>query len=264
MTNTVSLKQKHEAKLQMEVLQAQLSPKQKHYITEDTVHELTQLAENPDYGPEFLDMYRDHLNILGDNPKFTTTAYMSAVKFFSLTESGVNITDSYIIVFPERMKARADRGQEKDAIRGEASRYNATALVNEIRKVATIPVKLVHRHLFHEALNEQAHLMRNAKSEMVRQKAGEVLIRELKQDEEAALTVKVEDNTGSVIEQLAKAAKDLALHQQDSVVTGTTLKDISKSRIQEKVVEDVEEAEVVEEEAAPLPIETTKTEKWTF
>ena len=230
-------------------------------ITEDTVAELTKLAENPDYGEEFLDTYRDHLNILSSNSKYTSKGYMSAVKFFSLTESGNNITDSYIIVFPERLKVRVDRGQEKADIRGEASRYNSTALVNEIRKVAGVPITLIHRHLLHEAILTQADLMRTAKSELVRQKAGEVLMRELKPPEESVLSVKVENTaTTSVIEELAKAAKNLALSQHSSVSAGVPLKDISGTRIQEKVV--AVDDEVVEEIVEEVPV--SKPGEWKF
>lgn len=271
MTVPVTTSSAKEARLDLQVLQAQVPASQRNNITEDTVNELERLANDPDYGEEFLDTYRDHLNILSTNPKFTSTMYMAAVKFFSLMEAGNSITDAYIIVFPERYKRRTDRGQEKKDITGEASRYNGTALVNEIRKVATIPVQLIHRHLLHEAIIEQADLMRNAKSEMVRQKAGEVLLRELKPPEENTLNVKVEDKaTGSVIEELAKAAKALAASQHGSVNAGVPLKEISGSRIQEKVVavddeviEDIVEPDP-EPEAVKEKVETPKPGEWKF
>jgi hypothetical protein len=231
MGSAVTTKDLHDAKVDIQVLQAQLSPKQKHMITEETVEELTKLASNPDYGEEFLDMYRDHLNVLGSNSKFTSKGYMSAVKFFSLIEAGNNITEAYIIVFPERFKARVDRGQEKSDIRGEASRYNSTALVNEIRKVATIPVQLVHRHLLHEAIVEQAELMRTARSEMVRQKAGEVLIRELKPTDDHVISINVDDGAKSAISALQEATEKLVIREQQSIAAGVPIKTIIEGKI---------------------------------
>ena len=256
-----------DARLDLKVLQSQLSAKQKHMITSDTVAELTKLANNPDYGEEFLDVYRDHLNILSSNSKYTTNGYMSAVKFFSLTEAGNNITDSYIIVFPERLKARTDRGQSKADIRGEASRYNSTALVNEIRKVASIPVQLIHRHLLHEAILEQADLMRNARSEMVRQKAGEVIIKELKPTEDNVLSIKVEDGAKSAIASLQEATEKLIIKEQQSIQAGVSISSIIEAKIvhaeedADETAYDAEFEEIIED----VPEEDTKSkEKWEF
>jgi len=229
-------------KLSIDVLRSQLSTKQRNMISDDTVEELAKLAEDPDYGEEFLDTYRDHLNILSSNSKYTSKGYMSAVKFFSLMEAGNSITDSYITVFPERFKARVDRGQEKKDITGEASRYNATALVNEIRKVATIPVQLIHRHLLHEAILEQADIMRHGKSEFVRQKASEVLIKELKPLEENVISIQVEDGAKSAIASLQEATERLVVREQQSIQAGIPIKSIIEAKIVNKVVDEDETA----------------------
>lgn len=116
-------------------------------------------------------------------------------------------------------------------MRGEASRYNNTNMINEIRRVAAIPVQLIHRHLLHEAILETADLMKSAKSEMVRQKAADTLIRELKPEEDHTLHVKVEDNTTSVIEELRIATEKLAVEQHRSVQAGVPIKTIAQSKL---------------------------------
>ena len=121
-------------------------------------------------------------------------------------------------------------------------------LVNEIRKVAAIPVHLIHRHLLHEAILEQAKLMRSASSEMVKQRAGATLIEQLKPMEDQVLNVKVEDNTGSVIEDLRNAAKSLAEAEYKSVQAGVPLKDIANSDIITVDCEVIDEDEAVETE----------------
>jgi hypothetical protein len=231
MATAVSVTESHEAKLDLHVLQSQLSVKQKNMLNQGTVDELQKLCDDPEYGEEFLDCYKDHLNILKENSKYTSSGYMSAIKFFSLIESGNNITDSYCKVFPERLHRRLKRGQEKSDITGEASRFNGTALVNEVRKVSGIPVNLIHRHLLHEAILSQAKLMRTAKSEMVRQKAGEVLIKELKPTEEHVISVKVEDGAKSAIEQLREATEKLAIQEMQSANAGVSLKTIIEGKI---------------------------------
>jgi hypothetical protein len=222
--------------LTLDLVQSQLKPKQRLLVGQETIEEINKLANDPDYGEEFLDVYLDHLNILKENTRRSHDQYLSAVKFFSLVEAENSLTDAYIKTFPDRFHARKknQEGFDKSIMRGEASRYNASQMVSEIRRVATIPVQLIHRHTLHEAIMVQAELMRTGKSEFVRQKASAVLIAELKPTEDATLNIKVEDGSTSVIEELQKAAQALAMQQRDSVATGTPIKTISAARIQEQ------------------------------
>ena len=141
--------------LSLDVVKSQLSSKQKLLISEDTVAEIQKLAEDPDYGEEFLDNYIDHLNVYKEMPRASHDRYLSAVKFFTLIESGNSLTDSFIKTFPERFEARCRSAppgkRDKALVRSEASRYNGSVMVNEIRKVATIPVQLIHRQRFHHS-----------------------------------------------------------------------------------------------------------------
>ena len=222
--------------LTLDLVQSQMRPNQRLTISEDTVKEVQKLAEDSSYGPQFLDAYLDHLNIFKENPGRSHSQYLNAVKFFSLVEADNSLVDAYIKVFPARYTTRNENTEQenrkgKDLIRGEASRYNKTMLVNEIRKVAAIPVQLIHRHLLHEAILAQADLMRNSRSDMVRQKAGATLIAELKPTEDHVLNVKVDDNTTSVIDELRKAAEKLAIAEFQSVQAGVPLKEIAESVI---------------------------------
>ena len=55
--------------LTLDLVQSQLKPKQRLLVGEETVEEIKKLAEDPDYGGGFLDVYLDHLNIRKDNPR---------------------------------------------------------------------------------------------------------------------------------------------------------------------------------------------------
>ena len=221
--------------LTLDLVQSQMRPAQRLTVSEETVQEIQKLAEDPAYGQEFLNCYLDHLNIYKDNTRRPHDQYLNAVKFFSLVEGGNSLVDAYIKVFPERYTERnANTGQDqsgKDLMRGEASRYNSSMLVNEIRKVAAIPVQLIHRHILHEAILETANLGRTARSEMVRQKAWATLITELKPGEDQTINVEVNDNTTSVIDELRKAAERLAAAEYQSVQAGVPLKVIAESVI---------------------------------
>lgn len=230
--------------LTLDLIQSQLKPQQRLTVSEETIAEIQHLSEDPDYGEEFLDCYLDHLNIYKENPRRSHSQYLSAVKFFSLVEAGNSLTDAYIKLFPGRYADRKrnypPEEQKKEIMRGEASRYNSSLLVSEIRKVAAIPIQLIHRHLLHEAILDQADLMRNARSEMVRQKAGATLIAELKPTDDHVLSIKVDDNTTSVVEELRKAAERLAAAEYQSVQAGVPLKQIADSNIIEAEFEEEE------------------------
>jgi hypothetical protein len=243
--------------LTLSVVQSQLTKAQKLTVDEGTIEEINKLANEPDYGPEFLSSYMDHMQVLADAPRNNHTQYLNAIKFFSLVEAENTLTDAYVKVFPERFDKRqaGNRGKTSDEVkqllRGEASRYNGSKLISEIRRVATIPVNLIHRHLLNESILVTAELMRSARSEMVKAKAAEVLIRELKPTEDAVLEIKVDDGSLSVIESLRLATQELAAKQHGSVLGGaSTVKEIAQSKIMIDQ-EDIVEGEFTEEYQDP-------------
>jgi len=232
--------------LTLATIQSQLTKSQKLLVGEETVDEINKLAVDPEYGPEFLQSYLEHLNVLAEAPRNNHTQYLHAMKFFTLVEARNSLTDAYVKVFPDRM-ARREKGnpnctpeEVKALLRGEASRYNASKLLAEIRRVAMIPVHLIHRHLLHDAIMTTAELMLTAKSEMVKQKAADTLIRELKPAEDAVLQIKVDDGRTSVIEELARATQELAAEQHQAILAGVPIKSISSAKLftdHEEVIE---------------------------
>lgn len=227
------------SKLELTVVQEQLGRKKSHLVSQDTIDELNLLAEDMDYGEEFLDSYISHFNIL-DGGKWATSNYMNAMKFFTLMESGNSGVDAYVKVFPERLKARQDRGEGKDNMGGEASRFNSSALVNEIRKVAAIPVQLIHRHLLHEAILKSADIMNDpGVSPAVQQKAAETLIRELKPTEDKTINLNIEGEGIDQIAELKKATQELAVSQLANInKNSVSVKAIAESTIIEAEIDD--------------------------
>jgi len=156
---------------------------------------------------------------------------MYAMKFFTLTEGGMDFTRAYSNVFPNRVLARSREGVNSDNLRIEASRYNRNMIVNEIRKVASPPVQLIHRNLLHEAILVSADLMKNARSEKVRADAAATLIRELKPADDQTINIKVNDGATDAIEELRKATETLAIQQHQSIQAGVAVQAIAESNI---------------------------------
>jgi len=218
--------------LSKELVMSQLPKRQQLMVNEEDISEINKLAKDPDYGPEFLQTYMDHLIVLKDNIKNDHSQYISAIKFFSLIESGHTLRDAYIKTFPERWQERNKRSDDPDGIiNAEASRFNKTRLVNDVRRLSAIPVQLIHRHILHEAILSQAHLMRTSRSDMVRQKAGATLISELKPTEDQTININVDDGSKSAIQELREATERLAIAERRSVEAGVPMRDIANSKI---------------------------------
>lgn len=219
--------------IELETLKASVNKKKAHLITQDTVDEINKLIEDPDYAEDFLDAYIQYFDVVSSTSNWSTPKYMNAMKFFMLVEAGHTAVDAYVKVFPERLEARFARGETKRDIGGEASRYNASGLVNEIRKVANVSVKLIHRHTLHQAIQVTAKLMMDGGvSPAVRQKAAETLIRELKPDEKSEISIEIKNDV-SAIDELRKATEMLVLEQRRSIEAGMSVKYIAESQVVE-------------------------------
>jgi hypothetical protein len=235
----------------LEVLRDSLGKKKGNLVSQETVDELNRLESDGDYGEEFTDAYKQYFNVLEKNSAWSTPKYMHALKFFSLMEADHSAVDAYVKTFPERLEARHERGESKRDMGGEASRYNASGLVNEIRRVAGISVKLTHRHTMLKAIQVTTDLMldRNV-SPAVRQKAAETLIRELRPEEDSNVVIKV-GMTDDMKNQQAKLVDHIgtiALNQQKMLAAGMKIEDIQRLNVSVIRDEEYEEAEEVYDE----------------
>jgi len=214
--------------IELVALQNQLGTKK--VVTQDTVDELNKLIEDPEYGEEFIESYITHFSVIENNDKWGTSKYTSAIKFFTLVESDMSLTDAYCKVFPDRLQAILDIGKDRKDISGQASRYNNSKLVNDIRSMATIPVQLIHRHTFYKAIQVAADLMVNARSEMVRQQATATLIRELKPAEETKMQLDI-GVTHNVIDDYELVMRRMAEEQVALINKGADVATITNASI---------------------------------
>jgi len=221
-------------KLKIETIRELLPDKKKKKLTQDAVDEINKLVENPDYGEELAENYVNFLGVLREKTRCSIDQYKNAIKFYTLIESGLALVHAYMQVFPDRVAYRQKLYPERDMVSDlshEASRYNKSMLVMEIRKVDTVSVKLIHRNLLHEAILKQATLMREARSELVQQKASETLIRELKPDEDTNINLNIGDGSSKVLSELRNATIALAKEQYSKISSGTPVKAIAESKI---------------------------------
>jgi hypothetical protein len=102
---------------------------------------------------------------------------------------------------------------------------------------------------------------------MVRQKAGEVLIKELKPTEDNVLSIRVEDGAKSAIASLQEATEKLIIKEQQSIQAGVSITSIIEAKIvqpeqdADETAYDAEFEEIVD----VVPEEEPKSDaKWEF
>lgn len=136
--------------------------------------------------PEMYESYRDNLlsytNVMLDG-KFKMESYISAVKYVSHKLMGASNIKAYAATFPDRYQRFIDTGVEPKDIASYITAYNKNKLVNMIMEQTLIPSYILNQDLYQRALNVQAELMINAKSEKVRSDAANSLLTQLKMPE---------------------------------------------------------------------------------
>jgi hypothetical protein len=210
-------------------LQASMPKKFRHNVTEDMVKFI-----NATEGDEFRDVYKE--NLLGFSDvmqlgRYGMTEYLNAVKFVSYKLLGDSNTIAYAKVFPDRYQRLVDKNTPMKTISSFSTTYNKGALVHKILERTLVPVHILNMDIHQEAINIQAELMRDAKSETVRQKAAECLIMQLKAPETAKIEVDVNYNNDS-IDELRATTRALAQQQLKLIQSGAvTAEDMAHSDI---------------------------------
>lgn len=210
-------KKEPENKLTVEQLQRTMPANLRKNVTQDLV-DIVNNEEDGDFREHFRDNLLSFTSVLKDG-KYKTVDYLNAVKFVSYKLLGDSNTVAYSKVFPERYQRLVDKGITGKNIASYSTAYNKNELVNKIMEQTLVPVHILNMDLHQEAINMQADLMRNARSETVRQKAAECLIVQLKAPETAKVEVDVNLNDG-LVQDLRDTTRALAQQQLKMIKAG--------------------------------------------
>lgn len=210
-------------------LKASLPGRSRKLVTDDIVVVLNNIEDQD--GHEFSEAYRDNFMSFSkilENPEYTMEAYMDALRYVGFRFMDYSSIDSYMMAFPARyarlINNYADLGDEtwirSNKISSFASSYNKNRIVNEMITQAAIPVSILNMDLFQRALNVEAHLMENARSETVRQLAAKSILEILKPDgvQKVELDIGLKEN--DVIADLRIVTQNLAIQQRHGIAAG--------------------------------------------
>lgn len=229
----------------IEEIKESLPRSKRKNVTQSIVDTINNL--NNDEDNIFCDAYKENFITFASvmrSGEYKISDYMNAVKYASFKLMEYTNIDAYQATFPDRYKRYiikyAYLGDE-DTIRdtrlsAHVAGYNKNKLVNQIMEQSMIAPSIIGQGLFQEALARQAHLMMNAKSELVQTQAANSILVQLKPPETAKIELDIGLKENDAISELRKATLALAQQNQRAIEAGTiTPKDAIEAIIVEAV-----------------------------
>jgi hypothetical protein len=207
--------------------------------------ELIDSVNNVLIDPEMFESYRDNLisytKVMADG-RFKVTEYVNAVRYVSHKLMGCTNIAAYTKTFPDKYTRFVANGVQASDIASYVTAYNKSKLVNLIFEQTLIPSYVLNQDLYQRALNVQADLMVNAKSEKVKCDAANSLLTQLKMPEITKVELDIGIKEDSSINALRQATLELARQQRLSMESGQmTAEGVAHS----KLTIDVDVKEVV-------------------
>ena len=173
--------------------------------------------------PELYEAYRDNLvsytSVMADG-KFKISSYIDAVKYVSHKLMGCTNIDAYTKTFPAKYARFIAQGVSAKDIASYVTAYNKNKLVNLIFEQTLIPSYVLNQDLYQKALNVQADLMMNAKSEKVRCDSANSLLTHLKMPETQKVELEIGVKEDSTIAALRATKMELAKQQRLMLESG--------------------------------------------
>lgn len=189
------------------------------------------LSGDPAFAEQYAHNLFEYVNVLR-NGKYKLSNYIQAVQFVSYLSMGLNNQDAYIKTFPDRYQYFLGKGLNSKEISAYISMFSNSKLVSSIKEVAYIPVHIMYRHIFHDAVMEQVTLMKTAVSEKVRSDAATSLMNHLRPPEAKKVELDVTVKQDSTLTDLRNALTNLSQMQQQAISQGAvSAKEVAGGRI---------------------------------
>jgi len=163
--------------------------------------------------------------------KFTLINYINAVKYVGFKVMGLTNKEAYMRTFPDKYPQFVANGVSEKDIASYITAYNKSKLVNLIYAQTQIPTHILNAPFFQKAINVQADLMMNAKSEMVRFNAANSLLTHLKPPEAAKIELDISVNRSNIIDDYEKVMRQMVEKQKELIAAGGDVKQIANASI---------------------------------
>lgn len=188
-------------------------------VTPEMQQRILDLLNDPDLHETYRENLLSYTKVMEEG-KFKLSSYIDAVKYVSHRLMGKTMKDAYEATFPDKVQDWVMRGVALKDQSSYITAYNKTKLVNLIMEQTLVPVHVLNMDLYQRALNTQADLMVNAKSEMVRTTAANSILNQLKPPESQKVELEVSQKESSAISDLRKATQELVAQQRMQIQSG--------------------------------------------
>ena len=206
-------------KLTLDNVKKAVPAKLKDSIEQSFVDKLNNLANDPIVADQIRNNFISYAHVINDG-KFSIEEYLSAVKYVSFKLMNLTNIDSYARTFPQRYAGLLAKGTSQKDIASYVSAYNRGKLVNLILEQTLVPSWVLNQDIYQKAINTQAELMNNAKSERVKCMAADSILKALAKPEAAGPLVNIDMKESSGINELKQALVELAANQKRSIEKG--------------------------------------------
>lgn len=215
----------------------------KGQATQSLADKINQLVSDPDVAEQISNNFVILSSVLKEG-RYKLDDYMNAIQYVSFKLMGMSNLESYKLTFPQRYQRLVSKGASDKDISAYVAGYNKGKLVSSLLEQAAIPAWLLNQGVFQDAINHQAFLMKNAKSEKVQSDAANSLIVALKQPEKKEVSVNLGVTETDGMREMKEMLGNLAQAQKDLISQGVTTKKIAHQNLGEMIdITPVEEKE---------------------
>ena len=230
--------------LSVEMFKQALPDKVKKSVNQELIDNINKTLSDPDEFEAYRDNLLSYTRVMSDG-RFKVTEYVNAVRYVSHKLMGATNIEAYTKTFPDKYQRFVAQGVQAKDIASYVTAYNKSKLVNLIYEQTLIPSYVLNQDMYQRALNVQADLMMNAKSEKVKCDAANSLLTQLKMPEKTKVELDITVKEDSVIGGLRAATMELVKAQRLAVQSGSSsAQEVAHSKIQMVEVVDVESREV--------------------
>lgn len=214
----------------LDELDAALPAQLKGKMTPEIAQNLNTIITDAQVAQAFRDNFVSYTNVL-QTGKFKLESYMEAVAYVSFKLMGYTDKECYQRTFPARYAELVAKGTSAKDIAAYVAAYNRGVLVNRVLEQTLIPSYVLNQDIYQKAINVQADLMLNGKSETVRMKAADSILNHLKKPEAAKVEISMGIKDTQEVDDLKAAMAQLAANQRILIGQGTPTKEIAHQRI---------------------------------
>lgn len=221
----------HYEPITMEELQEALPSQVRKNISKELLHQVNNVITETEVSAVFKENVVGLASVMREG-KFKLDSYLHAVKFVSHKLLGDSSVTAWAKTFPGRYNAANKRGDSRSEIAAVASRYASSKLVILLMGQTMVPTHILNAPLYQQAINTQADLMMNARSEKVRSDAAANLIATLKPPETKKLELEISAKEDQTIQQLRENTLALARQQRQMIESGSaSARTIAEARL---------------------------------